>query len=52
MLWCEFTFDAPHPENPNVGVRFVITTPVPSALGLRDGAILENHIFWQGGYRD
>lgn len=49
MIWCEFIFEAPHPENPDICIRFIITTPVPPARGLPEGAVLENHILWKGG---
>lgn len=48
MIWCEFIFETPHPQNPSICIRFVITTPVPSAHGLREGAIVENRIHWRG----
>ena len=47
MIRCEFIFETPHPHNPDILIRFIITTPVPPAHGLEKGSVLENHIYWQ-----
>jgi len=45
--WYEFTFDAAHPEDDAITLRFVIEVPVPPARDLPGGAILESQIRWR-----
>lgn len=47
-MTCEFTFETPHPERPDICIRFIITLPIPPADEVPIGAVLESHICWRG----
>ena len=47
MIWYEFTFEAPHPQDSRKCVRFVIEVPLPAASMLPKDAILESRIKWR-----
>lgn len=48
MTLFEFTFETPHPENPNVTLRFIIEAPCAPGCDLPDGSLLELHLKWRG----
>jgi hypothetical protein len=52
MRWYEFTFEAPHPRDERICLRFVIEVPIPSARKLPKGSMLETRIRWSGGRSD
>lgn len=47
MTWYEFTFDAAHPEDRRINLRFVVSVPVPPARDLPKGSLLETRIRWR-----
>ncbi len=52
MKLFEFTFEAPHPENPAVTVRFFIEAPCMPGAAIPDGALLELHLKWRSDRND
>ena len=51
MTRCEFIFEAPHPHDPDILLRFIISAPVPFAHRIPKGSILETYINWRGNGR-
>lgn len=47
----EFSCDFPHPDNPNIYVRYIIREPAFSAEGLPDGTVMERHLVWRSNDR-
>jgi hypothetical protein len=52
MTWYEFTFDARHPQDKRICLRFVVQVPIPAAVDLPQGSVLETLIQWREDRHD